>query len=375
MPARKSTSELFPIDLAEYLDEEEDNYYRKLFHKNSYPVRADIQSYGEYKRYRWKHKLTAAQAELAANFKMPAKKYPRGGASARGRAGKAMRTTARPKQRATVTASSATNAALMAKAAEAAAKKMMSKAIESQHSYCTITLDTDSSPAQQWQRTGRTLGPLNNKYRVPTSDNTVDRLYSSSQMLAFNLSALSQVKGNQTGVASGWRVGHKILAEYIKIDVRGELSTLSADCTYHIMMCRRKDGQTGAWWAPSLVDASDVALWRPNNEGPLSDNNRIATELSLNRKNTECWTFTKDADDHRSVNAYPIANGQQMKRHVKLSIFHKFDSAFEFTSAVPTGTPTMKDGDYYLFFFREGPPDFSVREKWEVNVDLKFKDA
>lgn len=371
----KSSSSLFDIDLVDYLDDEEDDYYQRQFYDRSRSLRQEIKAYGSYRNYQEEYKLTPIQAELAANFSMPPKKSYRGGATLRGRAGKSIRTTARPKQRAATSAATVTNAAMMAKAAEAAAKKMMSKAIESQHSYCTITLDTDSSTPSQWQRTGRTLGPLNNKYHLPTTDEPSDRLYSSSQMLAFNLSALSQVKGNQTGVASGWRVGHKILAEYIKIDVRGELSTLSADCTYHVMMCRRKDGQTGAWWAPSLVDASDVALWRPNNEGPLSDNNRINTELSLNRKNTECWTFTSNADDHRSVNAYPIANGQQMKRHVKMSIFHKFDSTFEFTSAVPTGTPTMKEGDYYLFFFREGPPDFVVREKWEVNVDLKFKDA
>lgn len=372
----KSSSHLFDIDLVDYLDEEEDDYYQRQYHHNSRSLRQEIKAYGSYLNYQEQYKLTPVQAELAANFKMPAKKTYRGGASVRARAGKTIRTAARPKQRATAAVVSKATAAEMAKYAEAAAKKQLSKAIETQHSYITIKMaHTSTTNARDWKVTGRDLGPLNQKYRLPSNSNELDRVYSSSQMLAFNLSALSQVKGNQTGVASGWRVGHKVLAESLKVDVRGELSTLSSDCTYHVMMCRRKDGQTGNWWAPSLIDANDAALWRNNNEGPLSDNNRYSNELTLNRKNTECWTFTQGASDHKSVNAYPIVNGQQMNRHVKLGFYHTMGSQWEFTSATATGTPTMKDGDYYLFLFREGPADFTVTEKWEVNVDFKFKDA
>lgn len=368
----KKSSDLFTVDLTDLLDQEDDDYHHRQYHAKSRGLRSEIKAYGSYLNFREEYNLSHPQAQLAANFNMPVKKaYGRGGAATRARGGKAIRTTARPKQRATA-GSSRASAIDLTKAAEAAAKKIMAKAIETQHSTVAISMigyEPDLTKAPHFQtRTGREMGPLN---RVGPSDAE----YTSDNVFLFNLSALCQVKGTQTNSSSGWRNGYKVWAEKLIVDARIRQVNCDVDATYHMYLVKRKDNTAGGAWVPTIVGHDKIQLFHGNEQGPFATNRVEGTALTMQKKNTESWTFLQKCHAEKTMYAEAMFKGYHVGKEAHMGLFKDLSQSWEFTTATPTTEPTLKDGDIYIVMFREGLRELSGFVDIKINIDLSFKDA
>jgi hypothetical protein len=346
-----------PVDLFELGEREDEEYYKTEAHKRLRRTREDIKSYGAYISYREDYKLTKPQAELASGFKMPAAKKtykPKGVVKAK-----------KPYVKNATTATGKTKASAidLTKAIQAGVKKAMNGTIETQHSNIDILMAKQPN-AMDAVLAGTKMTPLNAN---------AEKVFNNGQMMALNLSALCQVRGStSTGATSGWRQGFKVNAQSLKVDVRGKVINGTADCKYHAVICRRKDGVTGFAWIPKILPFNEVALWRKNDGGPFAYDELHFDEPTLDKRNVECWSFVQGGHVEKSVPALSRENGI---RAFHLSMYKQLDTTWEFTTSTPTAQPNLKDGDYYLFVFREGSDDPVSSSEIRVSVDFAFKDA
>lgn len=370
-----------PEELTVEANEQEDlDYVAKQAWKRDAPARALRQAIearkGEYLYLRQKKGLTHARAVQAADpegyfyknrVNMPPKKsYAKKAPYTKGVARKT-----------TTTAKSGTrsNPIDLTKLVKAATERAMAKTIETQHSNARFSLE-DRTVVVQNPQTGL---PSNELVYRPSGiqmsalnmDSNLE--FKGRQIFAFNLSALSQVRGSTTsGAASGWRQGYKINVQSISVDVRIALTTPNVDCRYLLWVVRKKDGIRTNFHTPQLVDIDESQLFRKKYGGPFSVDEFDMEYPTTDKKNTEVWSWPEGMRDEKSVSAAPRTG---VSKTINLGFYKRLDSVWEFSTDNPGSAPALKDGDYNMFLIREGPVESSPKSKIDINIDLAFKDS
>lgn len=374
MPIRKSISksqyqsaDYVPQDLFELAEEEERQEEERTIWEGTRLERAERQielaTRGYYLDLRRKNKLTHAQAALAADpegryYKMPiAKKTSKSGT----RVSKA----AYPKK-GTVTKTTTTKTDIN-KLVKQATERALAKNIETQHSCAIITMHG----AMEYRTSGFDLSSLNLSSKLT---------FSAENVMCFNLSSMLQVRGSTTsGNAYGWRQGNKVNVESLSVNIVGTVRSPHVDCKYHLWVCRKRDGLTTPFHIPAMQKYNELSLWKARNSGPFGSDGLNGNFHSANKRNTESWSWPEGMQDSKILTQVPDEDGVRM---LQMGFYKKFGTGtgsgvvWEFTTDVPTATPTLKDGDYCLFLFREGAPE-ATPPKDEINVfiDIAFKDA
>lgn len=255
------------------------------------------------------------------------------------------------------------NAAM--KIAETAAKKEMNKNIETQYSSAMVTMTHDP---QKTETTGWDLSGLN-------FDKTTNK-FSPDQAMIFNIGYLS---AQGSSLSPGYRIGQRMNCKYLKVTISANLPQVSADCTYHWRIVRRKNDQTGqtAYAKPTITSISTIGLFKGLTDGPLASSssygqggsvlNPFPNFSSAMRQNTEAWTFTKGAHGYKYVKAGAIDIDTNDDKYVASfceTLYLPFEEEWEFVTR--TGSD-IKGGNYFFVMWREGGPDF-VQYSAQPNV-------
>jgi hypothetical protein len=383
MPSRSQYQDpnYVPVDLVEFLNEEEEEEERRQQYQRDEPQRREEQieaaAYDHYLYFRDTHGLSHARAALAADYhpdtviakfidSMPAAK------KTTTKSGTKVTKPSYPKKKTTTTTSKVVD---INKLVKAATEKALSRNIETQHSYARFELadrhvdaiqqDGTTKTITSYTADGVSLSPLNMGE---------DLQFHGTNVLAFNLSALSQVRGStSSGAASGWRNGYKIHAMSLSIDVRIVMPNPSVDAKWYLWVCRKKDGIRTDYHTPGIDQIEATQLFRKKNGGPFGNAALEPEFFTLSKKNTEVWSWPEGMRDEKSITAVTRANtGRVLNMHIN----KKLDTVWEFSSDVASATPALKDGDYNMFLFREGPDDpTSLKTHIVVSMDLAFKDC
>jgi hypothetical protein len=275
----------------------------------------------------------------------------------------------------------------VAKLADAAVAKNLGRTIETQRSEAMIVMKyrTTVSPNNY---NGFDLVGLNQNWNpVTAADNSVS--YSPTavynQVMTFNLSAMSQVKGSQSGSISGWRQGHKINALALTFTLTGEVQDISADCEYHILLARRKDGaHAGGYQLPALVPSDQMGLFKPLVDGPFASSNGDGSAvpdkqyIGAMARNTDVWSFVEKGHVSKKIFASPQGNSITSNASVNLTMYHSFGTSggvWDFTTQTAGVAPVLKGGDYYVFVWREGATDTQMEQNLRLYTKLSYKDA
>ena len=258
------------------------------------------------------------------------------------------------------------------KAATLAAKKEVDKTIETQYStaMCTLTHIPESVQVDF----GWNLTWLN--YLSTTVDEQKNKhvQYAWDQAMVFNLGYLSQ---QGSSLAAGYRIGQRINAKYLRITISANLPYVTADCTYHWRIVRRKNDQTGqqAYKVPSLTSLKTLALFKPLTDGPYataasygvggSSESPFPYHASAMRQNTEAWTFCTGGHGYKTVRA--ITSNDPTIEHPEVhcqsfneTLYLGLDQEWEFVTR--TGSD-IKGGNYFFVLWREG-----AHEAMQMNV-------
>jgi len=275
------------------------------------------------------------------------------------------------------------NAAM--KIAETAAKKEMNKNIETQYSSAMVTMTHDPTKTATvgFDLAGLNMNAVSNKFRP-------------DQAMIFNIGYLSQ---QGSSLAPGYRIGQRMNCKYIKVTISANLPQVSADCTYHWRIVRRKNDQSGqlAYAQPTLTGITNIGLFKGLTDGPLANSsvfgqggsadNPFPNFSSAMRQNTEAWTFTKGAHGYKYVKAAAIDTDSNDDKYVASfceTLYLPFEEEWEFVTR--TGSD-IKGGNYFFVMWREGGPDFvqyssppnvaSALGAIEIKVlfELAFKDG
>lgn len=244
--------------------------------------------------------------------------------------------------------------------AEARAKKQVQKEInkniETQTSQAMVVMTHSPDHVKV---TGFDLGGLN-------FDNT-NLMFAPSQAMIFNLGYLSQ---QGSSLSPGYRVGQRINAKYLKVTIAANLPQLSADCTYHWRIVRRKNDQSGqlSYSQPALVSMETIGLYKPLTDGPLAQESyygqsSTATQpfpyfASASRPNSDAWTAVKGGHGWKYVKGQGLDTDENDDRYVASfceTLFLSLDEEWDFVSR--TGSD-IKGGNYFFVMWREGGPDF-----------------
>ena len=288
------------------------------------------------------------------------------------------------------TSSSSSMEAVMRKLADAAVTKNINKTVETQWSEAMTVMKYRKQPSPTLF-TGFDLVSLNQNWTaIPASVNsagvavpaTYENLMVYHQMLVFNLSSLSQVKGQQAGSVSGWRQGYSINALALTISLTGEIQEIQGDCEIHIMVARRKDGiEAGGYLQPQLVNSDDMGLFKQLTDGPwggFSHGFSAAVPddqyISLMRRNTDAWTFPDKGHMSKKIFSSPSASSLTSNASVDMKMYFPLNTAWTFTSAAAVN-PVLKGGDYYVFVWREGATDEQMEQNLRLYTKLTYKDA
>lgn len=290
--------------------------------------------------------------------------------------------------------SSKSDAAYIQAAVKAEARKQLNGSIETQYSQVLISMDSVSSTTSSGLLDSGFALPGLNQLFVPgqvvnnngtaVNTNPSNLGFGGAQMLVFNLSALSQVRGSGPNQASGYRVGNKINAGRLTLKLYGAVVGPITDSTYHVMIVRRKDNAgAGTYQVPRIMDASVSQLFKGITDGPLATSNvgdgstvPAANWLSMTRRNYDSYTFTTGAHKYQSVRIQPdgSSSGSDFSAQVTVELTHDFNEVWDFTSNLP-GAPVLKNGDYFAFVWREGPNDRHMVQALRLYANLSFKDT
>ena len=376
---RRQSLSFVPFDLQEFDDEAERQEQRRVIRDAAYRTanEATVRRYylEDYDFYVSKG-LTYEQLQLALSDRMPPKR----------KAGEPVRFTKTKQQRTTSkyggTGKKYTNkykhdksmdSAMIAAAVKAEAAKAVSRSIETQYSQCMIRLANT---------TGTALPPggVNSFSMIGLNQAFVSNAFTfkPNQMMCFNLSALSQVRSGATTNISGYRVGNKVNVNRLTVNVVGAVGNLVADCTYHTMLVRRKDGAGASnYLTPALVGSDQTELYKPLTDGPLAgssvmDSSQVpdTSHLSMTRRNTDAWSFVSGGHSYQSLKV-PFSG---WVCDVNFGLSHEFNDTWDFTSPNPGINPVLKNGDYFLYVWREGNPD-SGASNLDIYLNLSFKET
>lgn len=254
------------------------------------------------------------------------------------------------------------------KAIKAAVAKELSKNIETQHSYADILL----RPEQTLNGVGFKMSSLNTR-PIPDDQGVEHQGFDNNSIMAYNLSNMLQVRSAASVAASGWRTGFESNVLSIRVDVRGICPSVKADCKYHALIARKKDGVRPNWHAPLLLRLNDTGLWRSNFSGPHGNSSLHYDYPTLDKRNTESWSFPTGCHVEKLVIA---GYDETITRSFQLSMYKEIKDVWKFNSDDARADPALKDGDYCLFVFREGPDDHDARDTTiRVTIDIAFKDC
>jgi hypothetical protein len=257
------------------------------------------------------------------------------------------------------------------KAIAAAVNKALSKNIETQHSYMDIIMFPGAKAL-----TGNIMGSLNKGTKTITDASgkqSIVEAFDNNRAMAVNLSTLMQVRGGNASAPSGWRTGYKSNVLSIRVDVRGNITNCATECKFHAVLARKKDGQRPLYHTPTIINFDESMLWRKNYGGPYAHSYLHYDFPTLDKKNTEAWSWPVGGHVERTV--APIAI-EGATRHFQLSMYKEIKDVWEFTSDNARADPSLKDGDYCLFVFREGADDMpGINSSLRVTVDIAFKDT
>lgn len=355
-----------PVDLIELGEEEDELYYRAQTHKQQRDLRAEIRQYGAYLNLREEHGLNHIRAAYGANFhplKMPAKSTYKKKAGAV----KTRKPYVKKAGGVTKPAAKVDNTKVIA----AAVNKALSKNIETQHSYMDIIMFPSGRAL-----TGNIMSPLNSGTTTVTDGNgkqTTVTAFDNNRSMALNLSTMMQVRGGNASAPSGWRTGYKSNVLSIRVDVRGNIKNCATECKFHAVLVRKKDGIRPPYHTPTIINFDESMLWRKNYGGPYAHGFLHYDFPTLDKKNTEVWSWPVGGHVERTV--APIAI-EGATRSFQLSMYKEIKDVWEFTSDNARADPSLKDGDYCLFVFREGADDApGINSSIRVTVDIAFKDT
>lgn len=357
-----------PVDLIELGEEEDELYHRAQTHKQQRDLRAEIRQYGAYLNLREEHGLNHIRAAYGANFhplkmagKTGKKTYTKKGGSSKVTKAKVVSKSKTP----------GTGKADNSKAIQAAVNKALSKTIETQHSYMDIIMFPSGRAL-----TGNIMSPLNSGTKTVTDGNgkqSTVTAFDNNRSMALNLSTMMQVRGGNASAPSGWRTGYKSNVLSIRVDVRGNITNCATECKFHAVLVRKKDGQRPLYHTPTIINFDESMLWRKNYGGPYAHGFLHYDFPTLDKKNTEAWSWP--VGGHVERNVAPVAI-EGATRHFQLSMYKEIKDVWEFTSDNARADPSLKDGDYCLFVFREGADDVpGINSTIRVTVDIAFKDT
>jgi len=283
----------------------------------------------------------------------------------------------------------------MMRLAKQMAEREVNKNIETQYSMAMVRMIADDAVLAS---TGWALKGLN--YRAAEAGQP--RKLALNNALIFNLGYLSQV-GSST--LPGYRQGQRINAKALSFTITGTLPQVTADCTYHWRVVRRKNDVAGnlAYAQPEITTMDVIGLYKSATDGPLassiayngenggSPTAPIPGHVSAMRQNTDQWTFLKDAHGSYTVKASPLDPGVSDQKRVvdfceKLRV--SVEAEWDFVSR--TGCD-IKGGNYFFIMWREGAQDHvaasqfdktaatndnpMLSEQISVWMELSFKDG
>lgn len=324
--------------------------------------------------------LTHVQAYVAAYSKMPPKRKQPKGIGAQARANKIAKTaTSKSTKSKSDYGGSKIDWASAVKAATLAAKKEVDKTIETQYStaMCTLT----HIPELPQVDFGWNLTWLNYVGTRVDDDKSKHVIFGWDQALVFNLGYLSQ---QGSSLASGYRIGQRINAKYLRMTIAANLPYVTADCTYHWRIVRRKNDQTGqqAYKVPSLTSLKTLGLFKPLTDGPYAKESSFGVggsseapfpyHASAMRQNTEAWTFCTGGHGYKTVRAMTsndptIASPEVHCQGFNETLYLPLDQEWEFVTR--TGSD-IKGGNYFFVLWREG-----AHEGMQMNVSIENLNA
>lgn len=157
-------------------------------------------------------------------------------------------------------------------------------------------------------------------------------------------------------------------AKYFRIVISAHLPLVSADCSYHWRIVRRKHDQANqlAYDEPTIAPMSEIGLFKPCTDGPLMSKSSFSGGTSATpfssfascmRQNTEAWTFVKGAYGSKYIKAQAVDVDAENKYTTSFceTFYHPLEEEWEFASR--TGSD-LKGGNYFFVMWREGAPDY-----------------
>ena len=252
----------------------------------------------------------------------------------------------------------------VAKLVDAAASKQLNKTIETQYSQAMFRMiyNEDNTDTQGWALRG-----LNQ--RVPGADGI--RKLQLNAAVIFNLGYLSQV--GQT-VQPGFRQGQRINAKHLAFTITGTLPQLTADCSYHWRVVRRKNDAQGnlAYDKPTITTMDIVGLFKSASDGPFASSIQygqsdvasatapIPGHVSAMRQNTDYWTFVKGAHGYKTIKAQSLDPDPSDQKHTFdfcEKMYVPLDEEWDF---ITKGGCDIKGGNYFFVLWREGAQDYTA---------------
>lgn len=291
----------------------------------------------------------------------------------------------------------------LAQAVNSNVAKQIGKTIETQYSQTQITMNeftsvpgsvaAYNSAVSSWALCGLNqnftpiIAPVGSTNAGQTTGYNFATVY--HQVMWFNLSTLSQIRGPNSAGVAGYRQGYKISPSYVKARLTGWVNEMGADCQYHVMIAKRKDGAgAGFIQAPTLQTSDAMNLYKPITDGPcaaLSAGTSPAVPdshfISKMRRNQDAWSFPEGCHkkivltQNESAELPGVTNTTSQATNVDVELFKSLSGTWDFTSQNYADKPVLKGGDYYVFVWREGAVDPSMEQYLTLYLELAFKDA
>ena len=257
----------------------------------------------------------------------------------------------------------------MMKLAEKMAEKQINKNIETQYSQAMFRMLGDDAVTAS---SGWTMRGLN--WRAPEPDQP-RKIYLNSAVI-FNLGYLSQVGAS---VQPGYRQGQRINAKSLSFTVTATLPQLSADCSYHWRVVRRKNDAAGnlAYSVPTITNMDTIGLFKSATDGPLASSIQypigsdpsaisypIPGHVSAMRQNTDQWTFVSGAHGYVNIKAQSLDPGPSDQKHTFdfcQKMYVPLDQEWDF---VTKNGCDIKGGNYFFVMWREGAQDLVQASQW-----------